>query len=109
MAGSFELKKSRGQFRFNLKATNGKVILTSAGYKNKRSAISGIDAVRKYARKTDQYDRRTAQDGYPYFILRSNRGQIIGRSDKYTRNTAMENGITSVRRNAPRARIDDLT
>ena len=109
MSGSFELKKSRGQFRFNLKATNGKVILTSSGYKNKRSAMSGIEAVRKSAKKTDQYDRRTAQDGYPYFLLRSNRGQIIGRSETYTRNTAMENGITSVRRNAARARINDLT
>ncbi len=29
MPGTFELKKSRGQFMFNLVATNGRIVLTS--------------------------------------------------------------------------------
>ena len=48
MAGKFELKKAKdGQFMFNLKATNGQVILTSELYKTKASAENGIESVRK--------------------------------------------------------------
>ncbi len=50
MAGKFELKKtSNGQFRFNLKASNGQVIATSESYKTKASALNGIESVKKHA------------------------------------------------------------
>lgn len=50
MAGKFELKKtSNGQFRFNLKASNGQVIATSESYKTKAAALNGIESVRKNA------------------------------------------------------------
>jgi uncharacterized protein YegP (UPF0339 family) len=43
MPGKFELKKSpSGQFMFNLKASNGQVILTSEQYVDKRGAEGGI-------------------------------------------------------------------
>lgn len=50
MAGKFELKKtSDGQFRFNLKASNGQVIATSESYKTKAAALNGIESVKKNA------------------------------------------------------------
>ena len=50
MAGKFEIKKRKdGQFQFNLKAGNGEIIATSEAYKQKASAIKGIESVRKNA------------------------------------------------------------
>ena len=50
MPGKFELKKtSNGQFRFNLKASNGQVIATSESYKTKAAALNGIESVKKNA------------------------------------------------------------
>ena len=50
MAGKFELKKtSNGQFRFNLKASNGQIIATSESYKTKAAALNGIESVKKNA------------------------------------------------------------
>ena len=50
MPAKFELKKtSNGQFRFNLKATNGQVIATSESYKTKAACLNGIESVRKNA------------------------------------------------------------
>src|SRR5262245_60005223 len=47
MAGKFEIKKAKnGQFYFNLKASNGEIILTSEQYKAKASAKNGIDSVK---------------------------------------------------------------
>ncbi len=50
MAGTFELWTDKGgDWRFNLKASNGQVIATSQGYSSKASAMKGIDSVRKNA------------------------------------------------------------
>jgi len=50
MAGKFEVKKRKdGQFYFNLKAGNGEIVATSESYKQKASALKGIDSVRRNA------------------------------------------------------------
>lgn len=50
MAGKFELFTDKGgQWRFNLKASNGQVIASSEGYSSKASALSGVESVRKNA------------------------------------------------------------
>lgn len=109
MPGKFELKKSRGQFMFNLKATNGRVILTSERYKSKASALNGIESVRKNSKAKGGFDRRTAKDKSPYFVLEAKNGETIGRSEMYSSKAAMENGIASVQKNAPKAGLNDLT
>ena len=53
MAGKFVITKGKdNKFYFNLKASNGQVILTSQGYKDKKSCLNGIDSVKKNS-KTD--------------------------------------------------------
>ncbi len=50
MAGKFELWVDKGgDWRFNLKATNGQVIATSQGYASKANALDGIASVKKNA------------------------------------------------------------
>ncbi len=110
MAGKFELKKAKdGQFMFNLKASNGQVILSSELYKQKSSAENGIESIRKNAGREGAFETRTNAKGEPYFILKSTNGQEIGRSEDYSSNAAMENGIASVKKNAPDAKVDDST
>jgi uncharacterized protein YegP (UPF0339 family) len=110
MAGTFELKATKdGQFMFNLLAGNGQVILTSEHYKAKDSAMNGIDSVQKNAVDDANYDRLEASNGDPYFVLKAANAQVIGRSEMYSSKAAMENGIASVKSNAPGATIDDQT
>jgi len=50
MAGTFELWVDKGgDWRFNLKASNGQVIASSQGYSSKASALGGIDSVKTNA------------------------------------------------------------
>ena len=106
--GKFEIKKDKsGQFRFNLKATNGQVILSSEAYKTKASCDNGIESVRKNSQDDGKYDRKTAKDGSPYFNLKASNGQAIGASEMYSSTSAMENGIASVKKNAPEAAVED--
>lgn len=110
MAGKFEIKKAKdGQFMFNLKATNGQVILTSELYKQKAGAENGIASVRNNCAREGAFETRTNAKGEPYFILKATNGQEIGRSEYYSSTAAMTKGMESVQKNAPAATIVDTT
>ncbi len=103
----FEIKKDkRGEFRFNLKAGNGQVILSSEGYKARSGCMNGIESVKKNSQEDARFERRETATGHK-FDLKSTNGQVIGTSEVYNSKAAMENGITSVKKNAPDAAIDD--
>ena len=108
--GKFIITKRRnGEYQFNLKAGNDETILTSEGYKTKANCKAGIDSVKINAPYDHRYDRRTATNGQYYFNLKAGNGEIIGTSEMYNSILARENGIESVKTNAPTAEIVDLT
>ena len=110
MSGKFVLADAANrQFRFNLKAANGQIVLTSQAYASKPGALNGIESVKKNAPMDERYERRTAKDGSPYFVLMAANAQEIGRSQMYSSPASMENGVESVKTNAPDAAIVDET
>ena len=110
MAGKFEMyKDKKGEFRFRLKATNGQNILASEGYKAKASCSNGIASVKKNAVDAKRFEMKKQKNGKAYFVLKATNGQVVGRSEAYETDAACKNGVASVKRNAPGAKIDDLT
>ncbi len=110
MAGKFELKKaSNGQYLFHLKASNGQVILASEQYKERRGALRGIESVKKNAGLDNRYERKTAKNGQPYFVLRASNGKTIGQSEMYNSSASVDKGIESVKKHAVDATVDDKT
>ena len=110
MAARFELKPAKGgKFMFNLKATNGRIILTSERYDQKKSAIKGIEAVRKGATMDKRFEEKKNRKGEQYFILKAANGEPIGTSESYTSTRNLKGALASVKKNAPEARIEDLT
>ncbi len=110
MAGKFELYEDKaGEYRFRLKAGNGQIILASEGYKQKASAKNGIESVRSNAPLDERYERKDTKSGAPMFNLKAANGQVIGTSESYSSKDACENGIESVKKNAPEASLDDQT
>lgn len=110
MAGKFVVdKRSNGEFQFNLKAGNGLVILASEGYAAKASCLNGVDSVRKNSQDEARYERKTASNGKPFFNLTATNGQVIGSSQMYADEAGRDNGIASVKSNAPGAELADET
>lgn len=106
----FEIyKDKRGEFRFRLKAGNGQAILASEGYAAKSGCVNGIESVRKNSSDDSRYERLESKNGSPYFNLKAGNNQVIGTSEMYSSTSAMENGISSVKTNAPAASVDDLS
>lgn len=109
MAAKFVLKQSGKNFRFNLRAPNGQVILTSESYASKDGALKGIASVRKNAEKEKNFEVRAGKGSKPYFVLKASNKEVIGQSQKYAEVRNVPKGIASVQANAPVARIEDMT
>ena len=110
MAAHYELKPAaNNRFIFNLKAANGEIILTSETYESKSSALSGIESVKKHSSLDEQYERKKSTTSQPYFVLKAKNHEIIGRSEAYSSDGAMEKGIHSVKKNGPIATTNDIT
>lgn len=108
--GKFVIKKRvNGEFQFDLKAGNGQVILTSEGYAGKSGCQNGIESVKANSINDAQYVRKTATNGKPFFNLKAKNGEVIGTSEMYESESARENGIDSVKKNAPEATVEDLS
>ena len=110
MAGKFELKQLKNeQYLFNLKASNGQIILTSEQYKSKSGAVNGIESVRKNSVNESRFEVLTSKSGEPYFVLKAGNGEVIGRSETYSSDSACKAGIQSVMKNAPDAELVELS
>jgi len=100
-------KRSNGEFQFTLKAGNGQTILASEGYKTKAACENGIESVKKNSADDSRFERKKSANGKDFFNLKSTNGQIIGTSEMYESAAACEGGITSVKKNAADASVDD--
>ena len=110
MAGKFELYKDlSNEYRFQLKAGNGEIILRSEGYEKKAGAENGIDSVKANAPIDARYERRISTNNKYFFNLRAANNQVIGTSEMYETAAGRDNGIESVKTNAPTATTDDQT
>lgn len=108
MAGKFVIgKASNGKFHFSLKASNGEVILQSQMYGSLADAQGGVESVRKCSADATRFQKAVSKKGEPYFSLTATNGQIIGMSEMYSSERARDNGIESVRKNAPDAKVED--
>ncbi len=104
--GKFVVSKRKNEeFQFNLKATNGQVILTSEGYTTKSACMNGIESVKKNSQDESKFEVLKAKNGKYYFNLKATNGQIIGSSQMYESLAGCQNGIQSVMNNAPDAEI----
>jgi uncharacterized protein YegP (UPF0339 family)/uncharacterized surface protein with fasciclin (FAS1) repeats len=131
ITGVFEVfYDSACRFRFHLKAGNGQIVAVSQSYGTKEAALKGIASITKnvpIAKVTDFTAKETMtqpsqgiiQDpvfeiqcdaaGKFRFHLKAGNGQIIAVSQAYKSRGSAENGIASIKNNAPTAKIIDHT
>jgi uncharacterized protein YegP (UPF0339 family) len=109
MAGKFECYKDKaGEFRFRLKAGNGETILTSEGYQEKASCDNGIASVKKNCLDEKCFEKKQTDSGMFRFNLKATNGQVIGTSQNYKTESGRDNGIESVKQNAPDAAVVEV-
>lgn len=118
--GRFVIRTVNTGFKFDLKATNGQVILTSEVYTTKAACQNGVQSIMKNAPAANVEDQTVEgfetmthpkfemyQDkaGEYRFRLKARNGEIIGVSEGYTTKANCVNGVESVKKNAADAEI----
>jgi len=98
-----------GAFRWNLKAANYAVILTSESYTTKAAAKKGIESVRENGIMLIRFAKETASNGQFYFNLKAGNHVIIGTSELYKTEASRDKGIQSVITHAALAELVDNT
>lgn len=101
-------KAKDGNFYFRLRADNGQIILASQGYVNKQNAILGIKSVQIHCKYDIYYDRKNAQNGQYYFVLKSANHQVIGVSEMYVSAYNRDCGIESVKVNGSTLQVEEI-
>ena len=118
--GKFVVKETATGFKFDLKATNGQVILTSEVYTTKAACLKGVESIKNSC--VGGVEDQTAETVVPVthpkfelyagkagefrFRLKAVNGQIVGVSEGYKTKDNCENGIQSVKKNAPEAEVE---
>ncbi len=115
--GKFVVKETATGFKFDLKAGNGEVIATSEVYTTKAACLNGIESVKTNCVgeiedhtvepivevKHPQFELYEDKAGEYRFRLKARNGEVIATSEGYKSKSGCENGIASVKKNAPEA------
>ena len=120
--GKFVVKTVKSGIKFDLKAGNGEVIATSEVYSSDAACKNGIESVRKnstLAKLEDQtvegfetvtnpkFEVYQDKAGEYRFRLKAKNGENIGKSEGYKAKASCMNGIASVGKNAPDAKLEE--
>jgi uncharacterized protein YegP (UPF0339 family) len=97
-----------GKFHFRLKSPNGETILASEAYAQKASALNGIQAVKRHAGESSNYEIKAVSGGKWHFVLRATNGETIGSSQLYADRDGARLGIAAVAKHAA-GEVRDLT
>lgn len=117
--GKFVVKETATGFKFDLLATNGQVIATSEVYSTKAACLNGVKSVKNNcvgevedqtaetveAKKHPKFEMYTDKAGEFRFRLKAGNGEVIATSEGYKAKASCENGIESVKKNAPEAEV----
>ena len=116
----FVIREVASGVKFDLKATNGQIILTSEVYASEAACKQGVASVAKNAPEANLHDL-TGEEmevkhpkfelyedkaGEFRFRLKARNGEIIATSEGYKSKASCLNGIESVKKNAPDAAVE---
>lgn len=120
--GKFVLKQTNTGFKFDLKASNGEIIASSEVYTTKAACLNGINSVKTNSvgevedqtvenfeeKKHPKFEMYVDKAGEFRFRLKAKNGEIIATSEGYKAKASCENGIASVKKNAPEAPVEEI-
>ena len=115
----FVVKTTATGVKFDLKADNGQVVATSEVYSSEDACMNGIESVKNncigevedqtvdpvVAVKHPKFEMYEDKAGEFRFRLKARNGEVIATSEGYKTKASCENGIDSVKKNAPDAEI----
>ncbi len=102
------LRKKEGSSPFSFVFKDGdKVLLKSENYKAKKSALNGIESVRKNSQIDSRYELKTAKNGKFFFNIKASNGQIVATSTFFNSEEERKEAIEKIKKEAPNASLKE--
>lgn len=87
------IRNASGKYRFNVKASNGEVVLRSESYQTLAGATNGVESVKANGADLAQYVLLQTTSGKWYFNLRAANNKIIATSEIYSSKSNAKRGM----------------
>ncbi len=87
---------------------DGKTVIRSENYKEKRAAVNGVESVKKNCDNDARYELKTASNGKFFFNLKASNGQVLGTSPMYATEADRAAAIAALK-GAANAEVEDTT
>jgi len=106
--GKYEVFPEAGLFKYRLKASNGEILIVSAGYKTRSGAKSGIETFKKNV-VSGNFELVTDKNGYSQFRLYSSNGaRLIANGEYYDSMSGATSALESTKKFALTDKYIDL-
>lgn len=102
------LKESQAQepFSFTFVGAAGKVLVKSENYKAKKSAVAGIESVKKNSQQDGRYELKESSNGKFFFNIKASNGQVVGTSMMFGSDADRAAAISEMKKSAPGAAVE---
>ncbi|WXG54797.1 MAG: YegP family protein [Candidatus Sedimenticola sp. (ex Thyasira tokunagai)] len=99
------MKKSEAKepFSFSFVDDAGKSIVKSENYSAKKSAVNGVESVKKNSQELARYDLKESKNGKFFFNIKATNGQVVATSALFPSEIDRENAIALLKQNGASA------
>jgi hypothetical protein len=97
MAGWYDLREYPDGVEFQLRASNGGLLLNGARRPTREEARNALEQVRMWVGDPLHIERRTNGEGEPYFVVLGSKGEEVAASPPFITGISREYAIESAR------------
>ncbi|MCP5415988.1 MAG: YegP family protein [Chromatiaceae bacterium] len=103
------LKQSQAEepYSFTFVNDQGQSVVKSENYKAKKSALGGIESVKKNCTNDDRYEMKESKNGKFFFNIKASNGQVVGTSALFASATERGKAIEELKSSAPGAAVTE--
>ena len=99
---------SNSELYFRLVDQAGKTILSSEGYKQKDSALNGIESVKKNLPLPTGIEMKESSNGKHYFNIKSTNGQVVGTSTMFDSVELRDKWLADMKKELPMTKVMEV-
>ena len=103
------LKESQAEepFSFAFLNAEGQTLVKSENYSAKKSAVNGIESVKRNCQNDARYELNKSKNGKFYFNLKASNGQIVGTSMLFASEAERSSAIAELKSEGPGASVEE--
>lgn len=99
---------SNKELYFRLVDNSGKIILSSEGYKQKDSALNGIESVKKNLPLPTGIEMKESTNGKHFFNIKSTNGQVVSTSTMFDSVELRDKWLMEMKKEIPMMKVIEI-